>query len=68
LHLVESTTYNTLYIYWLYGMMTGLQDIHWAKHRVAEPSVCSEDPSSCHLTDLNHGMTLQFHDCIAWES
>ena len=38
--------------------MTDLQDKH---------CVCFEDPSSCHLTDLNR-MNLQFHACIAWES
>ena len=30
----------------------------------APPSLCSEDPSSCHLTNLNR-MILQLHACIA---
>jgi len=43
-------------MYRLDGMMTGLP-----------PSVCSEENSSCHLTDLNR-VILQLHACIAWES
>jgi len=47
------------------GMMTGSRI--YTERSGALPIVCSEDLSSCRLTDLNR-MTLLLHACIAWES